>query len=33
MFWTLAHDGTEVLRDLKKENETFSVEKYINDTK
>jgi hypothetical protein len=30
MFWTLSHDGTEVLRDLKKENETFSVEKYIN---
>jgi FkbM family methyltransferase len=29
-FWTLSHDGTEVLRDLKKENETFSVKKYIN---
>ena len=30
MFWTLAHDGTEVLRDLKNENETFSIEKYVN---
>ena len=30
LFWTLQPDGTEVLRDLKKENENFSVEKYLN---
>ena len=28
MFWTLRPDGTEVLRDLKKENESFTFEKY-----
>ena len=27
-FWTLRPDGTEVLRDLKKENESFTLEKY-----
>jgi len=30
LFWTLRPDGSEVLRDLKKENESFSVEKYLN---
>jgi FkbM family methyltransferase len=30
LFWTLRPDGSEILRDLKKENENFSVEKYIN---
>ena len=28
-FWTLSHDGTEVLRDLKKENENFTRERYV----
>lgn len=30
LFWTLTSDGTEVLRDLQKENETFSKVKYDN---
>jgi FkbM family methyltransferase len=29
LFWTLSPDGTEVLRDLKKENESFSIERYV----
>ena len=29
-FWTLQADGTEVLRDLKKENENFSRDAYLN---
>ena len=29
-FWTLRPDGTEVLRDLKKENESFNLEAYRN---
>jgi FkbM family methyltransferase len=29
-FWTLAPDGTEVLRDLKNENENFSLDDYRN---
>lgn len=29
LFWTLSPDGTEVLRDLKKENEFFSIERYV----
>ena len=29
-FWTLTPDGTEVLRDLKKENENFSLDSYRN---
>jgi hypothetical protein len=29
-FWTLRPDGTEVLRDLKKENESFNLESYNN---
>jgi FkbM family methyltransferase len=30
LFWTLSSDGTEVLRDLKKENEEFSKVRYDN---
>jgi FkbM family methyltransferase len=30
LFWTLSSDGTEVLRDLKKENEGFSKVRYDN---
>ena len=30
LFWTLSSDGTEVLRDLKKENEGFSKPRYDN---
>ena len=29
LFWTLRPSGTEVLRDLAMENETFSIEKYV----
>ncbi len=29
-FWTLSPDGIEVLRDLKKENESFNIESYRN---
>ena len=28
LFWTLRPDGTEVLRDLKKENENFTRDEY-----